>query len=215
MSSCRKLPAVASSFILHATDIRAEDGTSSTASYNLSLEPAVTQVATTGLFQSEALQLTDPILTTVHSQLAAAGLGNISFRFRFRDNGTATTKRGNSNCKTYADDSVWPSDLVWFIEKWSGNSTYSGKAIKMGSGVQSLQAYVTIVGGEGESVGIAGGFMQGGGHSPMAGNYGLAADQVAEFDVVTADGRFLTSSDDQNDDLFWALRVGGVGTFGV
>lgn len=57
--------------------------------------------------------------------------------------------------------------------------------------------------------------VQGGGHSPLASIYGLAADQVLAFQVVTADGQFLTVSDDENVDLFWALRGGGGSTFGV
>ena len=43
----------------------------------------------------------------------------------------------------------------------------------------------------------------------------MAADQVLAFEVVTADGRFVTASDSSNSDLFWALRGGGGGTFGV
>ncbi|KUI54670.1 hypothetical protein VP1G_02137 [Cytospora mali] len=85
----------------------------------------------------------------------------------------------------------------------------------MGAGFQSREAYeaahqydVTIVGGEGEFVGIAGGYIQGGGHSPMAGIYGLSSDQFVEVDVVTADGNFLTCSDDQNSDLLWGRDLG-------
>lgn len=43
----------------------------------------------------------------------------------------------------------------------------------------------------------------------------MAADQVLAFEVVTADGRFVTASDTVNPDLFWALRGGGGSTFGV
>lgn len=32
---------------------------------------------------------------------------------------------------------------------------------------------------------------------------------------MTADGRFVTATEDENEDLFWALRGGGGGTFGV
>jgi FAD/FMN-containing dehydrogenase len=38
-------------------------------------------------------------------------------------------------------------------------------------------------------VSATGGFFQGGGHGPLTRWKGMAADQVLEFDVVTADGR--------------------------
>jgi hypothetical protein len=55
----------------------------------------------------------------------------------------------------------------------------------------------------------------GGGQNPLAGLYGMAADHVVAFQVVTADGRFITASEAENSDLFWALRGGGGGTFAV
>jgi hypothetical protein len=64
-------------------------------------------------------------------------------------------------------------------------------------------------------VGYAGGMITGGGQNPLAGIYGMAADHVIAFQVVTADGRFITVSETENSDLFWALRGGGGGTFAV
>lgn len=49
----------------------------------------------------------------------------------------------------------------------------------------------------------------------VAGIYGMAADHVVAFNVVTADGRFRTVSEESYPDLFWALRGGGGGTFTV
>lgn len=43
----------------------------------------------------------------------------------------------------------------------------------------------------------------------------MAADHVMALEVVTADGRFVTASADENTDLFWALRGGGGSTFGI
>lgn len=49
----------------------------------------------------------------------------------------------------------------------------------------------------------------------MASIYGMAADQVLAYEVVTADGRFVTASNKVNADLFWALRGGGGSTYGI
>ncbi|KAF2841056.1 FAD-binding domain-containing protein [Patellaria atrata CBS 101060] len=97
---------------------------------------------------------------------------------------------------------------------------YNGKALKMDAGVLVGEAYefaenhdILVVGGNGATVGMVGGFIQGGGHGPLASNFGLAADQVLEWEVVTGAGDYLVASPDRNSDLYWALRGGGGGTF--
>jgi FAD/FMN-containing dehydrogenase len=64
---------------------------------------------------------------------------------------------------------------------------------------------LTVVGAVPKSVGV-GGYLTGGGHSPITGLYGTGSDQVLEIEVVTASGDILTVNECQNTDLFWALR---------
>lgn len=66
-----------------------------------------------------------------------------------------------------------------------------------------------------QSVGCLGGWMQGGGHGPAAHDFGLGADQVLEARVVLANGRIVTASACQHQDLFFAIRGGGPSTYGV
>jgi FAD/FMN-containing dehydrogenase len=60
----------------------------------------------------------------------------------------------------------------------------------------------------------AAGLTLGGGHGRLARRFGLTADNVNAFDMVTADGQFLHVTADENPDLYWGLRGGG-GNFGI
>jgi FAD/FMN-containing dehydrogenase len=62
---------------------------------------------------------------------------------------------------------------------------------------------------------VTGGYLGGGGHSPVTSKYGLGSDQVLSIDIVTPDGRLITADETQNQDLFWAIRGGGPATWGV
>ncbi|KAK8145703.1 hypothetical protein G3M48_004107 [Beauveria asiatica] len=101
-------------------------------------------------------------------------------------------------------------------------STYSGPALKMGAGTQASQAYrdahgagYRVVGGSCPTVGLAGGYTQGGGHGVLTSAYGLGADNVLEWEVVTAAGKIVTATPTKNSDLYWALSGGGGGNWGA
>ncbi|GKZ96526.1 CAZyme family AA7 [Aspergillus niger] len=118
---------------------------------------------------------------------------------------------------------IWTHHLkeIDFLDYQSPN--YTGSAIKVGAGVQifesnaaASQRGLTVVGGNCRTVGLAGGYTQGGGHGQLVSRFGLAADQVLEWEVVTAAGDLITATP-YNDyaDLYWALSGGGGGTYGV
>ena len=61
----------------------------------------------------------------------------------------------------------------------------------------------------------AGGFLQGGGIGLFTRTMGIACDSVTSVQVVLADGNVVTASPQQYSDLYWALRGGGGGNFGI
>ncbi|MEA2741251.1 MAG: hypothetical protein QOH05_4558 [Acetobacteraceae bacterium] len=72
---------------------------------------------------------------------------------------------------------------------------------------------LATTGGVVSSTGI-GGLTLGGGIGWLMGKHALALDNLLSVDLVTADGATVTASQEQNADLFWAVRGGG-GNFGV
>ncbi len=120
--------------------------------------------------------------------------------------------------------SFWTANLkgTTFIANYT-SKLYHGPALKVASGMVAGDVYKAafdlgykIVGGDCPSVGIAGGYSMGGGHSPLTGIYGMGADNVLEWEVVTPSGQHVVARPDgKYADLYWALSGGGGGTWGV
>lgn len=101
-------------------------------------------------------------------------------------------------------------------------ATSAQPAVSLGAGAMWIDAYhhVTtlagryVQGGGCTTVGVAG-LVQSGGFSNFSKKYGTAAAGLIEAEVVTADGQVRIANACTNPDLFWALKGGGGGSFGV
>jgi len=95
-------------------------------------------------------------------------------------------------------------------------------AVSLGAGALWIDAYDAVTTGAGRyvqgggctSVGAAG-LIQGGGFGSFSKQYGTAAAGLLEAEIVTADGEVRIVNACKNADLFWAIKGGGGGTFGV
>jgi hypothetical protein len=97
----------------------------------------------------------------------------------------------------------------------------SGGAVTVGGGTRLGEVYgsllernLTIPAGSCPSVGIAGQAL-GGGLGIIGRKHGVTSDHLLGVQIVLADGRVLECDDHHEEDLFWALRGGGPGNFGV
>lgn len=124
----------------------------------------------------------------------------------------------------YLGRSVAPDSLlVWTHRMDSIDWATDGSSVKVGAGVhwedvynQAQQKGRYVLGGGCPTVGAAGGFVMGAGYNEfLSRQHGTVAHNVLAFTVVLSDGSIVQADETQNQDLFWALRGGGGGTFGV
>jgi FAD/FMN-containing dehydrogenase len=135
-----------------------------------------------------------------------------------RDSGLPLSVRGGGHDwagRALCDGIVVDLSRMKGVVVESGNSTarISGGARAADvMGVTDPLGVAAVAGAVG-AVGIAG-LTLGGGYGPLIGRFGLALDNLLAAEVVLADGRIVVAKDDNQEELFWALRGGG-GNFGV
>ncbi len=147
-------------------------------------------------------------------------------RLRLVVKGGGHSYQGTSN----APDSL----LVWtrhmndiavhdaFVPQGCESKQAPQPAVTVGAGAIWLHAYDAVTtktggyvqGGGCTTVGVAG-LIQSGGFGSFSKHYGLAAAGLLEAEMVTADGKVRIANPCTNPDLFWALKGGGGGSFGV
>jgi len=103
------------------------------------------------------------------------------------------------------------------------NATLNGTqmAITFGAGVMDREAFefaaghdAVVVGGTDSTVGLVG-WAGAGGHGYLTGVYGMGADNFLEATIVLPNGDIVVANEHLNADVFWAVRGGGAGTWGV
>ncbi|KAF8874755.1 hypothetical protein BD779DRAFT_1678615 [Infundibulicybe gibba] len=129
---------------------------------------------------------------------------------------------GRSTAKSSLLISTHKLQSIQFTDDFRIGGKSKGSAVTVGSGVGLSTIYAAakskgkiVVGGTAATVVAAGGYVQGGGHSALSPTFGLAADNTLELTVVLADGSVVTANEVENTDLFWAMRGGGAGSWGV
>lgn len=147
-------------------------------------------------------------------------------RLRLVVKGGGHSYQGTSN----APDSL----LIWtrpmhaielhgaFTPKGCEGKAIPQPAVSLGAGCRWIEAYNAVTtqagryvqGGGCSTVGVAG-LVQSGGFGSFSKTYGTAAGGLLEAEVVTADGQIRIANACTNPELFWALKGGGGGGFGV
>jgi FAD/FMN-containing dehydrogenase len=151
-------------------------------------------------------------------------------RFARRHNLRLVVKGGGHS---YLGGSNAPDSLLVWTRAMDGIELHEGfvpdgcteaptHAVTVGAGCMWIDVYAAVTGGAGRyvqgggcaTVGVAG-LVQGGGFGSFSKRYGLAASSLLQAEIVTADGAVRTINARKAPDLFWALKGGGGGAFGV
>jgi FAD/FMN-containing dehydrogenase len=147
-------------------------------------------------------------------------------RLRLVVKGGGHSYQGTSNCAdsllvwTRAMNDVTLHDA--FVAQDCSAKAAPQPAVSVGSGAIWMHVYDAVTtkggryvqGGGCATVGVAG-LIQSGGFGSFSKNYGIAAAALLEAEVVTADGAVRVVNACKDPELFWSLKGGGGGSFGV
>ncbi|MFF1722791.1 FAD-binding oxidoreductase [Streptomyces sviceus] len=158
---------------------------------------------------------------TVNPQAVAycTSAADVSVCVRFaQDHGVRTAVRSGGH--NYGGWSTTPGMII-DVSRLNAVTVNSASSVEIGPGAQNvnilnaLAPHHLVVSEGGCPTVCAGGFLQGGGFGFLTRPTGMACDAVTSAEVVLADGRVVTTSQKQYPDLFWAIRGGGGGNFGI
>ncbi|KAK4163930.1 putative FAD-linked oxidoreductase YvdP [Cladorrhinum sp. PSN259] len=183
-----------------------------------------------GMAEYEAAISTGNLLYRMISPKAVVQVRSVeevqaTVRFAAQNNYHLTVKNGGHSYAAYClNEGGIVLDLSCMhkvkIDLKQNTVTVQGGAIwkDVYSRLAELDPRKLVVGGQCPTVGVSG-FTLGGGLSPFSRSYGLGIDSLLSMTLVTASGEVVTvgpnESDPDKKDLFWAVRGGGGGNFGV
>jgi FAD/FMN-containing dehydrogenase len=153
--------------------------------------------------------------------LVARDAGDVqaAVRWAARNNVAITTRSGGHSYAGYC--TVQNGLIVNVRNLKSVSPNPRSRTARIGSGTQLIDFYaglarrgLTVPGGSCPSVGIAG-LTMGGGIGLAARRWGTTSDNVISAQIVTADGRLRNVNAKSDEPLYWAIKGGGGGNFGI
>ncbi|KAI1347633.1 putative FAD-binding oxidoreductase [Xylaria sp. FL0043] len=140
------------------------------------------------------------LTTTINLQQAVTLLVQANVKFAIRSGG---------HCPSPGAANIDQGVLI----DMSGFNNAEYDATNQVAVIGSGQTWVTVVGGRVLDVGV-GGLLLGNRLSYLSDLYGMACDNVVNFEVVLADGSLVNANKSSNPNLFWAFK-GGANNFGI
>ncbi len=164
--------------------------------------------------------------------LEAASAADVAAAIRFtRDHGIRVVVKGGGHSYTGGSNAagsllIWtrPMKSVELHDAFTPDASAADPvpAVSVGAGAIWGEVYRDVCAGAGRyvqgggclTVGVAG-LIQSGGFGSLSKAFGTAASDLLEAEVVTADGRIRVVNAVRDPELFFALKGGGGGTYGV